>query len=258
MRLSALLALVVLLPLVLGGCGAKPAPSDRTTPPRVGACRDLDTQDVAAHTDDTPTVACSRPHTAQTFLVGRLPRRTGASYDDRWHGSHVYDTCGPAFERFLGADDSLVMRIRISWVWFRPSAAAWKRGARWFRCDAVGGPDGARRLAYLPTVTKGLFQGRPAQQWLACSRGSTFAGSTRVPCSARHDWRAIATVKLGQPDDPYPGDRISEVRARDYCSDQVGAWLNYALDYGYGYTYFHAAEWRAGNRRAVCWAETDQ
>jgi hypothetical protein len=38
----------------------------------------------------------------------------------------------------------------------------------------------------------------------------------------------------------------------------VGAWLNYPVDYDYGYTYFHEAEWKAGNRRSICWAKTDQ
>lgn len=241
---------------VLSGCGS--GPSDRLTPPRLGACRDLIAKDVNAHTDDTSAVPCRERHTAQTFLTGTLPASTGSAYVDKRHGKYVYDTCTTAFAKFLGADDSLVLRIRLSWSWFRPSENAWKKGARWFRCDVVGAPDGARRLTPLPRVTKGLFQGRPAQKWFACARGNTFAGSTRVACSRPHEWRAIATVKLGGPEDPYPGDRISQVHSRDYCSDQVGAWMHYAPDYEYGYTYFHAAEWRAGNRRAVCWARTDQ
>jgi hypothetical protein len=30
------------------------------------------------------------------------------------------------------------------------------------------------------------------------------------------------------------------------------------VDYDYGYTWFHQAEWKAGNRRSICWAKTDQ
>ena len=33
---------------------------------------------------------------------------------------------------------------------------------------------------------------------------------------------------------------------------------NYPVDYDFGYTWFHEAEWEAGNRRSVCWAKTDQ
>ena len=36
----------------------------------------------------------------------------------------------------------------------------------------------------------------------------------------------------------------------------VGAWMNYPVDYEFGYTTFHEAEWKAGNRRSVCWART--
>ena len=56
----------------------------------------------------------------------------------------------------------------------------------------------------------------------------------------------------------YPGDRLVEVRSRDFCSDSVGAWMNYPVDYEFGYTYFRRAEWAAGNRRSICWARTDQ
>ncbi len=56
----------------------------------------------------------------------------------------------------------------------------------------------------------------------------------------------------------YPGDRVAETRTRDFCSKSVGAWLNYPVDYDYGYTWFHEAEWKAGNRRSICWAKTKE
>jgi hypothetical protein len=68
----------------------------------------------------------------------------------------------------------------------------------------------------------------------------------------------VTTVKLGEPKDSYPGDRLSEVRSRDFCSDSVGAWMNYPVEYDFGYTWFHKAEWEAGSRRSVCWARTDR
>ena len=68
----------------------------------------------------------------------------------------------------------------------------------------------------------------------------------------------LSTIKLGDAKDPYPGDRVSEVRSRDYCSDSVGAWMNYPVEYDFGYTWFHEAEWKAGNRRSICWAKTDR
>ena len=93
---------------------------------------------------------------------------------------------------------------------------------------------------------------------MICVNGPTVSGSLKIPCSEKHTWRAVTTIKLGEPTDPYPGDRLVEVRTRDFCSDSVGAWMNYPVGYDFGYTFFHSAEWRAGNRRSICWAKTGQ
>jgi hypothetical protein len=34
----------------------------------------------------------------------------------------------------------------------------------------------------------------------------------------------------------------------------VGAFLDYPVDYDFGYSWFHEPEWTSGNRRSVCWA----
>jgi hypothetical protein len=89
-----------------------------------------------------------------------------------------------------------------------------------------------------------------------CASGETVSGSVKVPCTETHDWRAVTTISLGDAKDAYPGDRLAEVKTRDFCSKSVGAWLTYPVDYEFGYTWFHEAEWNAGNRRSVCWAKT--
>lgn len=254
-------AALLVLALLAAGCSNPLHPataSDSTTPPKLGACRPLEAPDLDAHTNDTKPVPCSKAHTAETFLVGSLPASTGSSYGDRRHGTYVFRTCTKAFQKFLGADESLTMRIRLSWAWFRPSEAGWKKGARWFRCDVVGGAKEDNPLRDLPRTAKALFRGRPPEKWLTCARGDTVLNSIKVPCTKSHNWRAVATIKLGGPATPYPGDRIVEVRTRDYCSDQVGAWMNYPTDYEFGYTWFHRAEWQAGNRRSICWAKTER
>jgi hypothetical protein len=250
----ALAAAVVLLT----GCGHGEAPSDKLTAPKLGACRTLTAAEVRDLTNDSPVVPCTTEHTAQTFAIGTLPASTGSRYGDRRQGAFVYRTCQKAFGEFLGADESLAMRVQLSWAWFRPSERGWKAGARWYRCDLLGGPDGARRYRTLPVDARGLFSTELPQEWLTCARGRTVAGSTKVPCSERHDWRAVTTVKLGTPTDPYPGDRVVQVRTRDYCQESVGGWMHYPPDYDYGYSWFREAQWKTGNRRSVCWAKTDQ
>jgi hypothetical protein len=247
----------------LSACGSEqnvdPDQVDSVETPELGACRMLTPDEVAQPSNATKTVDCSEPHTAQTFAVGELPDSLDdAGYEDDAVGTFAYETCSSKFQRFLGADESLVMRTVVSWAWFRPSEKAWDNGARWYRCDIVGGGEQSEEYALLPETAEGLLAGRPNDKWMVCVAGETVAGSPKIPCSQKHDWRAVTTIKLGDPDEEYPGDRVVEVTTRDFCSDSVGAWLNYPLDYDFGYTWFHEAEWQAGNRRSICWAKTDE
>ncbi len=260
-RRGASVLALVLVPLLLTACSAPLKPqkvAETSTPPKLATCYSLTPADTEKPSTDAAPVACSAPHTAQTFAVGTLPDSTGKAYKSPAHGKWVYRTCQRAFEKFLSVDTSLAMRVRLSWAWFRPSSQAWDKGSRWYRCDVVGGPAEAKEYLALPTVTKGLFRAKPPEQWLSCALGESVLKSQKVSCAEPHNWRAVTTIKLGGPRDPYPGDRISEVRSRDFCSDSVGAWMNYPVEYEFGYTWFHEAEWSAGNRRAVCWAKTDR
>ena len=255
-------ALALLLPgLLLAACAAPLKPetiADKTTTPELGACYRLKPADTERASNISAPVACTTPHTSQTFAVGSLPAETGKDHDSDAHGTWIFPRCERAFEKFLGVDESLAMRVQLSWAWFRPSERGWDKGARWYRCDVVGGPADAEQFADLPTTAKGLFRARPPEQWQTCAQGETVLRSEKLPCSRPHNWRAVTSIKLGEPKAPYPGDRLSEVRSRDFCSDSVGAWMNYPVEYEFGYTWFHEAEWQAGNRRAVCWAKTDR
>lgn len=263
--LARLAAPATALLLVLTGCAESGSGSEQEAgpdpieTPKLGACRVLTPDDIAQTDNHSPTVSCAEDHTAETFAVGTFPPRVArdAEYDDPRLGSHVYQTCAESFEKFLGGDESSVMRSMLTWAWFRPSQDAWEEGARWYRCDVVAGTEESEELRALPKTAKGLLQ-QPADEWMMCANGETVAGSDKVPCSEPHEWRAVTTIKVGRDDDEYPGDRLVEVRSRDFCSDSVGAWMNYPVDYEFGYTYFREADWMAGNRRSICWARTDQ
>ncbi len=254
-------AVALLLVLLLAGCSAPLKPqtaADKTTPPKLGACYDLAPKDTESPSNISEPVPCTEPHTSQTFAIGTLPASTGKDYKAPGHGKWIFTTCEKAFEKFLAVDESLAMRIQLSWVWFRPSERGWDKDARWYRCDVVGGPTDATAYTALPATAKGMFRAKPPEQWLTCAKGATVLKSKKLPCTQPHDWRAVTTIKVGTPQDDYPGDRLVQVRTRDFCSDSVGAWMNYPVGYEFGYTYFHQAEWQAGNRRSICWAKTDR
>ncbi|KRF15446.1 hypothetical protein ASG90_12185 [Nocardioides sp. Soil797] len=259
---AALVAFAVLLSSCGGDDPAKnvdPDQVDSVEAPELGACRDLKPEDVQQASNATRTVDCNDEHTAETYAIGQLPAKfADAAHDDPDVAAFTYQRCSHQFEKFLGADESLVMRTVVSWAWFRPSEKAWDDGARWYRCDVVGGGEQSKSYVDLPVTAKGLLSGRPMDEWMVCAEGPTVVGDVKVPCSDPHNWRAVTTIKVGQDDDPYPGDRLVEVKTRDFCSKSVGAWMNYPVDYDYAYTWFHEAEWKAGNRRSICWARTSR
>jgi hypothetical protein len=239
------------------GANTDPAQVDSVNPPPDNACRMLSPTDVSQPANATVVVPCTSKHTAQTYAVGTLPTEfTSTAYAAKSLGRWAYGTCSTKFEKFIGADESLVLRTTISWAWFRPSEKAWGKGARWYRCDVVGGNSTSTSYRALPADAKGMLAGRPNDHWLACAVGPTLPQATKVACSEKHNWRAVTTIKLGEPGSAYPGDRVAESRSDAFCASSVKAWLNYPPTFQYGYTFFHQAEWELGNRRSVCWAMT--
>ena len=263
MLLRRLLACAAASAMVLTGCSDPESEAEPTEvsveAPEVGACRQLTAEDINNSTDDTDPVDCAEPHTAETFLVSEFTGKAAKSdHDDARLGAQAYKRCQAQFIEFVGGTESLVMRSMLTWAWFRPTDEQWEAGARWFRCDVVGGGEQSESLVELPETAEGVLLGQPDDRWMVCADGETVAGSEKVSCDRPHTWRAVTTIVLGQPKDPYPGQRLVEVKTRDFCSESVGAWLNYPLEYDYGYTWFHEPEWKAGNRRSICWAKTDQ
>lgn len=264
-RLLAAVASGLTLLALLAGCaddqvpaGADPALVDSTQVPDQGSCRNLRRADLGEPSNASTLVECVDPHNAETFAAGTLPDDLhGLERLDPALDQWAYRTCSAELRNHLGADESVVMRSILTWVWFRPSEQAWEDGARWYRCDVVGGGPQSASLLDLPASTAGMLQGQPDDRWMVCAKGDTFDAARRLPCSQQHDWRAVTTIKLGVPEATYPGDRQVQVTTRDFCSDSVDAWLRYPADFDFGYTWFGEAEWEAGNRRSVCWARTD-
>jgi len=253
----------------LAGCGADaetPPGADpelvhATEVPETGVCRNLTREHFDDPTNASEQVDCEEPHNAETYASGVLPDDLReVDYLDPELDAWAYSTCGKRLGEHLSADESTLMRSMLTWTWFRPSEKAWEEGARWYRCDVVGGGPQSTTFLDLPASSAGLLRSDPGEQvddrWMACARGDDFASARRVPCTQQHHWRAVTTIKLGAGDADYPGDRAVEVTTRDYCSDSVKAWLRYPGEFDFGYTWFGEDEWDAGNRRSVCWART--
>ncbi len=260
------LGIALFILVVLAGCtqdeqGANVDPDqvDATEMPVADACRRMTPLDLNNTANASRTVDCAESHTSQTFHTQRLPSQyDDAAYTDRDVGVFAAKTCAPAFTSFLGTDESTSMRTVIGWVWFRPSEKAWDNGARWLRCDAVGGNSASTSLVDLPANAEGLLANGPTDRWMACVDAPSVSEAPRIPCEEPHLWRAVTTIKLGNAEADYPGDKEILARTKEFCSGSVSAWLGYPPDFDFGYTWFGAAAWEAGNRRSVCWARTNK
>ena len=200
-RLSQVAALAVVL-ASLAACGNEegnqnidPDQVDAVEEPQLGACRVLTPADVAKPSNATRTVDCAHDHTAETYAVGDLPEELqDAAYDAEELGAFAYDTCSRKFQKFLGADESTVMRTIVSWAWFRPSEKAWGKGARWYRCDIVGGGEESEAYVELPETAAGLLsQQPPPDDWMVCVDGTTVQSAPKISCTASPTRRTSRT-----------------------------------------------------------------
>jgi len=261
-----LLSLLLLSLLALAACdrgasehveGADPDQVDATAVPKQQVCRNLTRADLARPSNASYTVPCSDAHNAETYATGQLPAEfDDAEVTDPDLGIWAAERCNRQLQKHVGTSESTLVRSMLRWVWFSPSERAWKQGARWYRCDVVGGGQGGSGHLDLPASTRNLLKEPVDDRWMVCARGKTVAGQ-KVPCSTPHTWRAVSTVKVGEPDASFPGEKAVKATTKNYCEQQVRAVLGYPDDYDYGYTWFGRTEWESGNRLSVCWALTE-
>ncbi len=101
-----------------------------------------------------------------------------------------------------------------------------------------------------------MLEGLPDDTWMACVAGPASTG-TAGPLLGEADWRGHYDQDPGEKDTPSPGDRLVEVKSRDYCSSRSRRGEVPAVKYDFAYL-VPGGGWNAGNRRSVCWAKTSQ
>lgn len=265
-------ALWCTLVLLLSGCtsggddadsadapGATPTDSAPPEPPRrpkVGDCHRLSWEDALSPVTATGTrVACRRKHTAVTFRVGRVQRNRAGKplpVDSPRVQRQVARECPGNLPDFLGATPDQVRRSLLRAVWFTPTLEQAEAGAGWFRCDVVAtGADSD--LMPLPTQVRGALADEAIRERFAlCASGEPGTTSfARVPCSAAHAWRAVATVDV--EGDSYPGREAVEDAMASTCSDVATDAATNPLDVRWSQEAPTRRQWRAGQRFGYCW-----
>lgn len=240
--------------------GTEPEPG----PPSEGSCYDLDLDRALAATNDSSPRACGSPHTARTFLVGRLDRAVDGhllAVDSARVRAQVAEECPAALPGFVGGGAEGWRLSVLRAVWFTPSLAAADAGASWFRCDVVA-LDGRGGLLPLGGRLQGALA-TPAgrDRWGLCATGAPDdAQARRVPCAQEHSWRAVSVVGLpgaGAGAEDYPGEEAARQRGQEPC-EQVGReQASDPLDFTWGYEWPSAEQWAAGQRFGRCWVPVE-
>jgi len=237
------------------------SPQQPTSPPEIGQCRNLAFSDLSLFSNQAKAVPCENGHTAYTFAVERLPDTIafeGVSIQNKAVQSEAAQSCSTAYPAFVGGNAPTRALARLTVTYFLPRQRDFDLGARWVRCDAVALKT-AQSLAPLPNDLKGLLDDETALAKLGlCSNGDPgAAGSTLVMCTQPHTFRALAALRLGDDDAPYPGVDATEARGQR-CEDVVRGELGVDGGFTFGWTFPSAADWATGQRFGYCWNKTSK
>jgi hypothetical protein len=224
-------------------------------PPKVGACHELTLQQATDPVGSGDPVPCGRPHTAQTYKVGRLSSLADGhllAVDSTAVQARLATTCTPALPAYLGGDQTAQRLARFGPVWFGPSLEQADAGADWFRCDVVGlRKDGV--LITLPRKMKGVLDAPDAlDRFGTCGTAAPDAKNfQRVVCADRHSWRAVDDVDL--PPSTHYLAKDAAAAGDAACKDVAAERADGALKYTWSFEWPTRANWAAGQRYGYCW-----
>jgi hypothetical protein len=261
---AALAGLLLVAGCTSGGDGSPQQPTETTpspstavqpTPsqpvPAVGECRAYGLKAAVAPVSRVEPRSCRRQHTAETFFVGRLDLVRGGhrlAVDSPAVQAQPAQRCTEGLSRHLRATPRELRLTMAQALWFTPSVDDATAGADWFRCDVVvvAAPD---RLLPLPRRTAGM----PLERIAMCATAEPgTSGFTRVVCSRRHSWRAVATVDL--PGAKVPAPAVAADRMESACRDAARARASDPLDFEWSQESPTRQQWEAGRRWGICWA----
>jgi hypothetical protein len=235
-----------------------PTPTTAAPPPAAPprhACYDLDYAQAAEATSTASPVPCTTTHTAVTIQVGTIrPVVDGhlLAVDSDSVQRQIATRCRARFAAHVGGTEESRRLSRLAVVWFSPSLAESDRGALWFRCDLVA-LAGRDRLAALPRSTRGLLAAPDVlDRYGTCGTASPAASRfLRVICSARHTWRARASIDL--PAHARYLGKAAGAAADSACHDIDARLAADILKLRWSFEWPTRAQWDAGQRYGYCW-----
>ncbi len=267
---SSLLASVLVLAAALTACsgddgkdnGAKEPKATQTVAapppaaPKTGACYPLPFETAVAPTSEIAAVACTASHTSETVAVGTINAVVDGhlvAVDSERVQAQVATACPQALIKYVGGTRERLRLSMIRPVWFTPTVKDSDAGADWYRCDAVV-LAGTSTLAQLTTSLKGVLgKGKVSDRYAMCGTAAPDAKNfERVPCAAKHKWRAIDVVVFDEG--KYPGEKKVRAAGRGQCEDAAADTAEDPLVFEWGYEWPTAEQWAMGQKFGRCWA----
>jgi hypothetical protein len=242
--LRSLLVTLAAAALVAGPSLADAAPAQRAGDPtfhmpEVGSCHVMTVKQQAAFSAPNRSVPCSSRHTSQTIASFRVRGKVDwKNTQALW--AKVARKCYPAMKATLGADAKTRAMTSYDLLWFAPTAAERRKGARWLRCDLV--LRGTKRLLPLPTDGS-PFVSLPLPDSIARCETARWI----TVCDSPHTYRSVGAVKLtGRKFPGHPKlERIAVRRCPDLVNTRVWRWDAPNAD-----------TWRHGDKVLICLAKT--
>ena len=234
-----------------------PPTADAAPSPDPKACYDLGFDAAVSPTSDADPRGCRRPHTAQTYRVGRLDTVVDGhllAVDSQRVQDDVAQQCPARLGDWVGgsADDLRLSMLRS--VWFTPTVAESDAGADWYQCDVIALAGSDKLSTTRGSLEDALATPEGRTQYGMCGTAAPDADDfDRVPCNADHSWRAIEVVGFDDAGGPYPGVGAARDRGRDQCETAGRDAAADPLNFDWGYEFPDADQWKAGQTYGRCW-----
>jgi hypothetical protein len=200
---------------------------------------------------------CSRRHTSETYLVGRLglvsPDGHQLAVEADAVRRQAAEKCPLALADHLGATFDDLRLSMVQPVWFTPTGEQADAGAEWFRCDAIV-IAGDRSLMRRSGGLGNAFSDGPGDLGMCGTAAPDEAGFERVACARDHSWRAVRVIEFD--DARHPGPEAARTRGRSACEDAGAQHASDPLSFRWSYEWPTRRQWRNGMQYGRCWVPT--
>lgn len=215
--------------------------------PTVGTCSAMTAKQAAAQADRSTVVPCSQGHQAKVAGVVQLPDRLNYSSDIIQLYRVIADKCRPKLNRLLGRTAAVRDSSAYDLVFFIPTKAQRRHGARWMSCSVVLRQ--ALKLAKLPTDRTPMLPSGKLRDGIHRCLVDDSSRILTTRCAARHGWRATGSFVIARK--KYPGAKVVNRTARSACASRVHAGR------AYRWSYSTKIDWQVGHDHAViCYSKT--